>query len=58
MATTNIETRTRPGRCSTHGEVTAQKTLPKLRFPFVVFLVRRWIAMAQPYRCPTCGDKT
>ncbi len=57
MPTANSETRTRPGRCPVHGEVTAEKTLPKLRFPFVVFATRRAIASMRPYRCPTCGAK-
>jgi hypothetical protein len=57
MATAKTETRTRPGRCPTHGDVSAQKVIPKLRFPFFVYLVLRWIAMAKPYRCPTCGEK-
>jgi hypothetical protein len=59
MATTTaikVETRTRPGRCPEHGPVTATKSIPKLRFPFVIWLVRRWIAQLGPYRCPTCGQ--
>jgi hypothetical protein len=57
MTITDTETRTRPGRCATHGDVTAIKSVPKVRFPFVVWLVRRWIALARPYRCPTCAEK-
>lgn len=58
MATVNTTTRTRPGRCTTHGEVKAQKTIPTFKFPFViVFLVRRLVAALQPYRCPICGTK-
>ena len=57
MASTHTETRTRAGRCATHGHVTAVKSVPQVRFPFVVWLVRRWIALAQPYRCPTCAAK-
>jgi hypothetical protein len=56
--TTVVETRTRPGQCPTHGPVIATKSIPKLRFPFVVWLVRRWIALGGPYRCPTCGQAT
>lgn len=58
MATTtsNVETHTRPGQCDTHGSVMATKSVPKLRFPFVVWMVRRWIAQLGPYRCPTCGQ--
>jgi hypothetical protein len=57
MVTARTETRTRPATCPTHGQVTAEKQIPKLRFPFVVWLVRRWIALAGPYRCPSCGAK-
>jgi hypothetical protein len=58
MATVNTTTRTRQGRCPTHGDVKAQKTIPQFKFPFViVFLVRRILAALQPYRCPTCGAK-
>ena len=54
--TTNVETRTRPGECPTHGSVMATKSVPKVRFPFIIWLVRRWIAQRGPYRCPTCGQ--
>jgi hypothetical protein len=58
MATASSNTRTRPGHCPTHGEVTAERTIPTFKFPFViVFLVRRLLANFQPYRCPTCGAK-
>ncbi|HLM84578.1 MAG TPA: hypothetical protein VK272_00165 [Solirubrobacteraceae bacterium] len=58
MPTDNANTRTRPGRCPTHGEVAAQKEIPQFKFPFViVFLVRRALAALRPYRCPTCGAK-
>jgi hypothetical protein len=56
MSTSTIETHTRPGRCPTHGSVTATKAVPKIRFPFVVWAVRRWIAQRGPYRCPSCGQ--
>jgi hypothetical protein len=36
MAMFNTETRTRSARCPTHGLVTAEKKIPKLKFPFVV----------------------
>jgi hypothetical protein len=59
MATVKTSTRTRSGRCPTHGEVNAQKTIPTFKFPFViVFLIRRLIAVLRPYSCPTCGAKT
>ncbi len=58
MPPSNPTIRTRPGHCATHGDVTAQKTIPKLKFPFViVFLLRRLVAAIGPYRCPTCGEK-
>ena len=59
MAIVNTDTRTRVGRCPARGDVNAEKTIPTFKFPFVlVFLVRRFLAMFQPYRCPTCGEKT
>lgn len=58
MATVNIDTRTRAARCPTHGDVEAEKTIPTFKSPFVlVFLVRRLLAVLQPYRCPTCGAR-
>lgn len=57
MATVNIETRTRPGRCTTHGDVVAEKKIPKWKFPFIVYAIRRLIATLQPYRWPTCREK-
>ncbi len=56
MSSSTIETRTRPGHCPTHGAVTATKSVPKLRFPFLVWAVRRQLALRGPYRCPTCGQ--
>lgn len=57
MATETTETRTRPGRCPIHGEITAEKVLPRLRFPYVVFATWRAIASLRPYRCPSCGAR-
>lgn len=57
MAMINTETRTRPGTCPTHGEVTAAKQMPKLKFPFIITGLARGLAAARPYRCPTCGAK-
>jgi hypothetical protein len=54
---TYIDTRNRPGRCPEHGDVVAEKRLPKLRFPFFVWGIRRLLALLGPYRCPTCGAK-
>jgi hypothetical protein len=53
----DTETRTRPGTCPTHGKVTMEKRVPKLKFPFVITGVARGLAAARPYRCPTCGAK-
>jgi hypothetical protein len=58
MAMITNEIRTRPGACPTHGQVTAEKQVPKLKFPFVITGVARSLAAARPYRCPNCGTKT
>jgi hypothetical protein len=57
MTMTSNETRTRPGTCRTHGQVVAEKTVPRLKFPFVVTSVARGVAAMRPYRCPECGSK-
>lgn len=58
MPATNTATRERPGRCPTHGDVRAVKTIPTFRAPFVItFLVRRSLTAVKPYRCPECGAK-
>jgi hypothetical protein len=57
MPTIDNETRTRPGTCPTHGRVTAEKDLPKLKFPFVITAIARGAAAMRPYRCPACGAK-
>jgi hypothetical protein len=58
MDTVKTTTRTRPGRCPTHGDVQAQKTIPQFKRPFVIiFTVRRLRSMLTPYRCPDCGAK-
>jgi hypothetical protein len=57
MAVTNSETRTREGTCPTHGQVTAHKQVPKLKFPIVVTGIARGAAAIRPYRCPDCGAK-
>jgi hypothetical protein len=57
MAMTDNETRTRQGTCATHGQVTARKQVPKLKFPVVVTGIARAAAALQPYRCPECGAK-
>jgi hypothetical protein len=57
MAMTDTETRTRQATCPTHGPVTAEKQLPKLKFPIVVTGIARGAAALRPYRCPSCGAK-
>lgn len=58
MAMIENETRTRPGTCPTHGRVTAEKRVPKIKFPFIVTGAARALAARRPYRCPTCQSKT
>jgi hypothetical protein len=48
-------TETRPGRCVTHGDVQAERSVPELQFPFVLYAIRRALARRRPYRCPQCG---
>jgi hypothetical protein len=57
MSMFNTETRTRAARCPTHGPVTAEKQVPKLKFPFVITGFWRGFLALRPYRCPTCGAK-
>jgi hypothetical protein len=51
------ETLTRRGNCPTHGQVTAEKRLPKLKFPFVITGIARVAAARRPYRCRDCGAR-
>jgi hypothetical protein len=51
------EKQTRPGRCPTHGNVQAERPMPNLKFPFVVYAVRRALARRGAYRCPECGEQ-
>ena len=55
MAMIEHETRIRPGNCPTHGQVTAEKHVPKLRFPFLITGIARLAAARRPYRCRHCG---
>jgi len=48
---------TRPSRCATHGPVEGTRTMPRLRFPFIVTGAMRLVASARPFRCPRCGAK-
>jgi len=57
MALIENETRTRAGRCPIHGPVSAQKSVPKLKFPVLVTGPARAVAALRPYRCPQCGAK-
>lgn len=57
MAMIDNETRTCPGTCPEHGPVTAEKQVPKLKFPFVITAVARGLATVRAYRCPNCGAK-
>lgn len=57
MAMIDNEIRTRPGTCPTHGRVTAEKKVPKIKFPFVVTGISRGAAAIRPYRCPQCGTR-
>jgi hypothetical protein len=58
MAIIDNETRTCAGSCPTHGAVSAEKKVPRLKFPFVITGLARGLARARPYRCPQCGAKT
>ena len=57
MATIDHQIRTRRGECPTHGQVTAEKQVPKLKFPIVVTGIARIAAELRPYRCRHCGAK-
>ena len=57
MAMIDNETRTRQGTCPIHGQVTASKQVPKLKFPFVITSIARGTAAMRRYRCPECGAK-
>jgi hypothetical protein len=51
------EIRTRQASCPAHGQVTAEKRIPKIKFPFVVTSAARGAAVLRPFRCPSCGAK-
>jgi hypothetical protein len=57
MAMFEHEIRSHEGSCPVHGQVTAEKRVPKLKFPFFVTGPARGAAMLRPFRCPTCGAK-
>jgi hypothetical protein len=50
---TTIETRT--GTCPEHGAVEGTREMPAPGFPFVLYIYRRAMAGARPFRCPACG---
>jgi hypothetical protein len=57
MAMIENETRVRSGSCPAHGQVRAEKQVPKIKFPFVITGPARGLAAARRYRCPECGAK-
>jgi hypothetical protein len=57
MATFEYEILTRQGDCPQHGRVTAEKRVPRLKFPVIVTGVARGAAKLRPFRCPSCGAK-
>ena len=57
MALIENETHTRTGRCPIHGSVSAEKDLPKLKFPLLVTGPARLLAGLRPYHCPQCGAR-
>ena len=57
MASMETETRIREGNCPTHGLVTGERQLPKLKFPIVITGVGRGVATMKGFRCPECGAK-
>jgi hypothetical protein len=57
MAMFEHEMRTRQGACPRHGRVTAEKRVPRVKFPFFVTGVARGVAVLRPFRCSSCGAK-
>jgi hypothetical protein len=49
---TEIQTAT--GTCPTHGTISATRTIPALRFPYIYYAVVRALARRRPYHCPEC----
>ena len=49
------EVQTQAGRCATHGTVQATREVPEMGFPYVVYALRRAVALRRPYLCPECG---
>jgi hypothetical protein len=57
MAMIEHETLTRPGNCPTHGQVTGEKQVPKLKFPFFITGIARLASARRPFRCRDCGAR-
>jgi hypothetical protein len=51
---TNTETQTRQGTCPSHGHVTGEREIPRLRFPFIYWFAARKLAARKAFRCPQC----
>ncbi len=58
MATIEHQTRTRAGECPTHGHVTAEKQVPKLKFPIVVTGIARLAAEIPAVPLPGLRSKS
>ena len=50
------EVQTRNGQCPTHGTIEATRQIPRIQFPYLVFVVRRSLAKRRPFLCPMCGS--
>ena len=46
---------TKNGRCGEHGVVQATRYMPRIKFPFFLYLIRRARAKKKPFECPECG---
>ena len=56
MAEARTTTKTKSGRCPTHGMVQATKEVPAFAAPGLFWLFRHLAAAKEPYRCPQCGQ--
>jgi hypothetical protein len=50
------EVQTQTGQCVTHGMVQAEREIPKMGFPFIVYAFMRSRAKRKPFLCPECGE--
>ena len=55
---THEPVQTRPSRCPTHGLVEGTRSMPRLRFPYIITGMLRLAAATRPFRCPHCGAKS